>query len=311
MPKNRMILLISGQDTYRSIKRLKEVIEKKKESSKGLSLNVIEKENLREKDFNFQNLLSGASQQSIFEKERLMVFKNILSEKDFKEKVLENFNQLSKSNVIFYQEGKVLKSDPLFKKIKDKEEINLLKDEELEKWILRNYNIKIKREALKKIINSIGNDLWRMSNELEKLINFKKEEINIEDINLIIEPKTEVAVFKTIDAIARGDKKEALKLIHDHLKKGDSPFYLLSMINYQFRNIVNVKDMFLRKRSYGEIVKKTGLHPFVVKKSLSLSKKFKMEELKKIYRRIFQTDLSVKIGKIEPEFSLDFLISSI
>lgn len=317
-----MLFLLYGQDTYRLHHRLSEIIKELKKSSKdGLSLNVINGGKDKTSDgfngYSFRNFLDGFQQRSIFEKGKLLVLKNFFFNQDFKEKFLKDFEKFlgDNNNIIFYQEGKVLKGDPLFKSLKKEgkiEEFDFLKDSECKKWIKDNFKeLKISDEALDQLITSVGNDLWRMSNEIEKLLNFKKERIELMDVEVMVESRTEAGIFKTIDAIARGDKKGALKLIHDHLKKGDSPFYLLSMINYQFRNIINVKDMLERKKNYGSIIKETGLHPYVAKKTLAFAKKISMDDLKKIYRRIFQADLSIKTGKIEAEAALDFLISAI
>jgi len=65
------------------------------------------------------------------------------------------------------------------------------------------------------------------------------------------------------------------------------------------------------KHTYGLIVKKSGLHPFVVQKTGYLCSRFTMEKLKKIYLKIFQIDLDIKTGKIESETALDLLLAEI
>jgi DNA polymerase-3 subunit delta len=151
-----------------------------------------------------------------------------------------------------------------------------------------------------------------LSNEIKKLANFKKgEKIESKDVKLLVKPTIETAIFETIDAISLQDKKRAISLIHRHLEKGDNPSYLLSMINYQFRNILIIKDLIEKRYPYYSILKTTKLHPFVVKKSYQQAYKFSLQELKKIYQKIFQVDLDIKTGKIEPEIALDLFISSI
>jgi DNA polymerase-3 subunit delta len=83
------------------------------------------------------------------------------------------------------------------------------------------------------------------------------------------------------------------------------------MIAYQFRNLLLVKELAERRLMYNSIVKKSGLHPFVVKKSYFNCSKFSFDELKNIYKKIFQIDLDIKTGKIEPETALDLFVTSI
>ena len=132
--------------------------------------------------------------------------------------------------------------------------------------------------------------------------------IELEDVELLVRPKIETDIFETIDAIASKDKKRALKFIKAHLERGDSPLYLFSMIVFQFRNLLMVKDLIERNLPSYFL---TGLHPFVIKKSILLSNKFRFLELKKIYQKIFQIDIDIKTGKIEPEIALDLLITEL
>ena len=55
----------------------------------------------------------------------------------------------------------------------------------------------------------------------------------------MVRPKIETAIFETIDTLAQRNKKKALRLLQDHLDKGDSPFYLLKMINFQYFVAIN------------------------------------------------------------------------
>jgi len=157
-----------------------------------------------------------------------------------------------------------------------------------------------------------GNDLWRLSAEIRKLSAYKGKNKIIEkkDVELLVKPEFETAIFKTIDAIAAKDKKTALALLYGHLEKGDPPLYLLSMIIFQFRNLLLVKDLEPKPLTEMTALLKP-MHPFVVRKSSWLAKKFTMQELEKIYIKLFKIDLAVKTGKIKPELALELLITDI
>jgi len=70
-----------------------------------------------------------------------------------------------------------------------------------------------------------------------------------------------------------------------------------------------IKDLTEKHYPYSSILKISKLHPFVLKKSWYLVNKFTLPELKKIYQKIFQVDLAIKTGKINPEIALDLVIS--
>jgi DNA polymerase-3 subunit delta len=149
-----------------------------------------------------------------------------------------------------------------------------------------------------------------MSNEIKKLSNYKKGEIiKKEDVVLLVRPNLENDIFKTIDALASKNKKKAISLLHQHIVRGDSCHYLFSMISFQFKNLLIIKELIEAKNSYPVVAKKSGLHPFVVKKNYYLCNQFSISQLKKIYQKIFQVDFDIKTGKVDAETALDLLVS--
>jgi len=185
----------------------------------------------------------------------------------------------------------------------------------LKKWIdkeFEKYGSKIDLPAKDLLSAYTGDDLWKMANEIKKLANYKREGIvKKEDVELHIRPKIENDIFKTIDAISQKNKGQAVGLLHKHLDNGDAPLYMLSMIAYQFKNLLIIKELAEKEAGYQAIVKKSGLHPFVVQKNYYLCQRFTSSQLKKIYQKIFQADSDIKTGKIDPELALDMLVAEI
>jgi len=307
-----MIIFLYGEDTYRMREKLKEIIERYKKIHKsGLNLKYFD---------DFDNFKDGIRQTSMFKEKKLAVITDVIANPDFKEKFLENKKDFLKTEdtILIYEEKDFNKNNSLFKFLKKSaksQEFKFLTGQKLKTWIKKEfdrYKAKIDSEVSEKLIEYIGNDLWQMNNEIRKLASFRNNDtVKAEDIKLLVRSKVETDIFKTIDAIADKNKKQALNLLHKHLEKGDSPLYLLSMINYQFRNLLIVKDFIEKYKPYDVILKKSGLHPFVVRKTYYQSQKFTFQELKKIYQKVFKVDLDIKTGQIQPEIALDLLIAEI
>ncbi len=311
-----MIIFIYGPDTYRSRQKLNEIIEHYKKTNKsGLNLRYL---NLKEK--NFQDFKNEFLPIPMFEEKKLLILEEVFPNKDFKEKFIKNHKIFFDLNnvILFYEGGEVSKKDPFFvflEKEAKSQRFDFLEGQKLKNWVkgeFKNWGGRIEEGALEELIDFVGSDTWQMSNEIKKLIDYKKGEVISEkDVEILVKSKIETDIFKTIDALASKNKKEALKLIHRHLEKGDNPSYLLSMVNFQFRNLLIVKSLSQKYPSYYAILKASQLHPFVVKKALYQAKKFELAELKKTYQRFFEADLAIKTGKIDPETALDLLIAEI
>jgi len=319
-----MIILLYGQDTYRSRQKLSEIIEHYQKTHKsGLNLKYFDF-----KEDSYQNFRDEIKSISMFAGKKLIVLKNAISNEDFKANFLKeakNFLDL-KDIILFHEEKEIPPNDQLFKFIKKfgkLQEFKLLEEKTLKNWAKKEFEkekVKIEPLALTQLINYVGNDLWQLSGEIKKLTAYAIKErapaIREKDIDLLVKPKIELDIFKTIDAISSKNKKEALSLIHQHLEKGDSPLYVLAMINFQFRNILMIKSRcqflnYLGAKKINELSKEFKLHPFVIKKSFWQSKRFQLEELRKIYQLIFEKDFAIKTGKINPEIALDTLIAEI
>ncbi len=308
-----MIYFLYGPDNYRSQKKLNEIINEYKEIHKsGLDLKVFESSN-----FSFNDFKTDTEQVSMFREKKLIVLRDVFSNKEFREKFLEKKEEFLQTDniIVFHQSENFSKKDSLYsflrKKTKkqDFQEFVFFNAVNLKKWVkIKFHKLQglIGDRALDELIVFVGNNLWQMENEISKLINFKEgKEVTIEDIHFLVRPKIETNIFKTIEAIAFKNKKKALELFQFHLDEGVNIPYLLSMIAYQFRVLLIIKDLVERGLSVSQ---NSNLHPFVVKKARPLVDRFTFLELKKIYQKILKIDTDIKVGRIEPRTAIDLLI---
>ena len=301
-----MLIFLYGKDVYRSRKKLQEIVEYyKKVRKSGLNLKVFDF-----KDADFQDFKNAVCSASMFNEKKLIILKNAFLNFNFQERFLKEKHRYleSKDVFLFYSAQEIPQNNALFRFLKQKarvQEFKPLNTKQLKDWIIqefRSYKTNITPEALEQLVKFVGNDLWQMSNEIRKLVGFKKKDKTTkQDVELLIRPKIDIDIFRTIDAIASKNNSKALEFIHKHIARGDSPLYLLSMIGYQFRNLLTIKKH----------CPPAEMHPYVLKKGMNLAKRFSLEELKKIYLKIFQTDLDIKTGRIEAESALDILITEI
>jgi len=307
-----MIIFLYGEDSYRSREKLNEIINHYKETHKtGLNLRHCDGQ-----DLDFQDFKNELQTMPMFKEKKLLILSNVFSNQEFKEEFLKNSDKLVKSNqvVVFYEDKEIDCDDSFFKFLRKQaktQKFPVFNTQQLRNWLKKEFakhQTEIEPRALDKLIEFVGNNLWQLSNEVKKLSAFKKaQKIGVKDIKLLVKSKIDTDIFKTIDALGLRRKSQALNLLHQHLEKGDSPSYLLTMINYQFRNILEIKDLLER----GQPLTRSKLHPFVIKKSYQQAQRFTLDELKKIYRKIFEVDYNIKTGKLEPQTALDLFIAEI
>jgi len=317
-----MILFLHGPDTFRSRQKLREIVLRYQAVHPGV---------FSFKDFDcaradFSDFTAEVEAVPLFEKKRLIVLRNALSSARFDKAFVEYAPRLAKlkdHTIVFFEEGEVKEKSKnalyqFLKKHARSQEFSLLAHAALMRWIQKEfagYQIPVEPDAVEMLAKTVGSDLWRLSNEIRKVATFAKSKtplaVQTSDVALLVGGTFAADIFATIDALAQKNRKQALVLLWRHMAQGDSPHYLLGMLMYQFRTILQVKDMVERGMLPGAIPQKSKLHPYVVKKSLRAAQDFSIQKLKQIYKKLFDLELSVKTGKIEPEATFDLFVASL
>lgn len=318
-----MLYFLYGLDTFRSRLKLNEIISQYKKIHKsGLNFYIID---ASEADFSEFKRSSGVL--SMFPEKKLIIIKELFSNRNFCDELkcyLQKSNLAKDKEVIvivYEKEMSPGKTPPVFLFLKGRaksQEFKLLEGANLKKWFsdeVKRYGLSFEKEAAEKLLMHVGNDLWRLNNELVKLSHFSKgEKISKNDVENLVAPEIHNDIFRTIDALAAKNKKLALKLIIDYFNQGGSEFYLLSMIEYQFRNLLKVykfTNQYKHTNIMADLMKESGMHPYAVKKSLEQAKKFSLDELKRIYDNLFELDLKIKTGQIEPRLGIELFAANI
>ncbi|MBU1036699.1 DNA polymerase III subunit delta [Patescibacteria group bacterium] len=315
-----MIIFLYGEDIYNSQQKLKEIKEKfiAKTDPSGINIFTLEGDK-----FDLEKFNSAAGQTGFLVSKRLLIIKNLLSNKLSKETVetlKDLITDLKKSDniFIFWQAGKADPKNELFKLLsQDKkytQEFTLLENQKLAQWIksyVQKQNGQIDNAAITFLVTATGNDLWQLANELDKLLAFSKGAITVKAAQQLVQSKLDENIFGLIDAIAGGNKALALRLLNEQLNLGLGEIYILSMIIRQFRITTELKSLVGQKLSQTEIAKQIKLHPYVVKKSLPLAKKFTLAKLQDIYAKLVELEKKFKSTSLPPQPLLDLFILQI
>jgi len=337
-----MLIFLYGPDSFRSGQKLKEIAENYKAKHKsGL--------NFQSFDWSpsvlgeLKNILSSAS---MFEEKKLAILKNACSAAKTDQEeligILEQKGALADQDtiIVFFEAGRPSRlaeasakraGEPrqnkagkpekselfawLVKKVKMAECFEYLSGVKLSNWVkkeIENQGGSVSAQALAKLIGFVGSDLWQMESEITKLVSFSSvKPISESDVELLVKSKYDPNIFATIDALAARNKNLAYKLMHEHLAQGENEIYILTMFVYQFRNLLQIKSLIDEGIPSDVLAKKTGLHPFVIKKSWSQLRNFSQDILKKIYERLLKLDIAIKRGRIEPQTALDLIVGEI
>lgn len=166
--------------------------------------------------------------------------------------------------------------------------------------------------AISLLSELVGNDLWTMSNEVDKLVSFTAgRRIEEADVRALVSSAQETSVFALVDAVmaARGDV--AQQLLRQQLMDGAAPAQLMVMLARQLQLTVRVKDLRNQGKTESEMQVLMKVHPYVITKTMQLVNRYSMARLKDIYEKLLETDLAIKTGKLEPELALNVVVAEL
>ena len=201
-----MINFFYGQDDFRILEKIK----KEKENIKNQGGNFLEVSS-------FSDFKNQDKKFSLFGDKKAFFIRN--PEEDFLDFKNSNFT-------VFFYFLNPDKRNKIFKHLKSisnySEEFILLNLSEVKNWIL-NQKYSISDQAADMLVNYLGNDLWSIKNALDKLSAYigYNNSVSAREVEVLVKPNFSPNIFKTIEFLSKREKKQALRQIFEHLKRGD------------------------------------------------------------------------------------------
>lgn len=332
-----MIILLYGQDPYRSRQRLKKLRDAFKEKFDATGMNTVQfdGETLTAEEFNKQCNATGF----LAEKRFLAVLDLLTKGKaDVQRAVLEMLEErkfVTENILVFWESGdlSVRKERATTKKTQGKrkkrpsdtalmqgllakakkEEFNPLPPDMVATWVqheVERLGGTIEKKAVTLLASRVGSDLWQASNEVAKLVHYKKDQvIGEQDVDMLVATTFDDDIFRLTDAIGQRNAPLALKIFEDQFQLGADPLYLLRMLAWHLRNLVSVRSV----QDHGvvtaqAIANQIGIHPFVAQKAMRQTAYFSLPQLLAAYDRLSAIDSELKSTRADARALFDLFV---
>jgi len=319
-----MLLLLHGRDTFRSLGKLQEIISTYKKAHSG-NAEVL---NLFCDGLSIHELQMHLSGVSLFAKKRLIILKNLCSQKTLLSDLLgeaspaaggaslatSGANGLLSSSgaVVVIWEAKDLGATKSEKELlslaNKKQHFPVLSGGEMRSFLaafVKENHIGITNDAQNLLLAWGGGDSWFMANELRKLSSYKGGEVvEVEDVRALSSGNDFLNIFEMLKALFAGDAAKGLVLLHGLLNGGSGFAEVLYMMGREIRLLALAKEVLAQNKNATGI---PGLSSFVAKKSLAQARRVSWEVLKDISYEAYKTDLAIKKGALDPLLGLELL----
>lgn len=332
-----MIFFLYGEDAFRSRQKLKALKDKfiKEIDPSGANLLVQDGEKS-----NLAQIAEALGAASLFVRKRMVVVENILLNKDGKLldelKAYIEKNQNDSNIVIFWEQAidakKLSKSRSEWFKFltgqKYAQEFKRLSQTEAAAWTKKEAEARggrISGQAAVLLAALLNGDLWHISQDLDKLLNYKKKysqlaligsgiqssasQIETIDVEDMVKGTFASNIFALTDAIGSKNKALAGKLLEKEQETGVADMQILNMVVRQFRILLQVREAIDQGMSTRKIMSQLKMQPFVVQKAITQVRNHSVASLKNLLNYLIKIDQSVKSGRGSASTWLSLMIA--
>lgn len=288
-----MIIYLYGDNSF-GISRQARLLRQKYLDSTGPE-GDLESIDVAEKGINY--LLGGLSVMPMFVSSRLIMASNLSKAKPTSEQIDEIISSTAESTNLVIIDPKPDKRTVMYKKLsklKGAKEFKNLMSGELISWIIseaKRRGAEITAADAKYLADKVGEVQWTLNNEIDKLSNYNHK-ITKATIDELAVPSLENNTFVLTEALANKDLSRVLKLYKDIKLQGHADQLILGAITYQYRTIM------LALLGDSELNRAYKMSPYSLSKSQSLASKYDLDDIKKAYKIIADSDMATKSGEL-------------
>jgi len=173
----------------------------------------------------------------------------------------------------------------------------------------RSLGLTLSPGAVRLLADFVGNDLWTLAGELEKLsIYAGGRPVGEEEVRALVTAVRETSVFPLVDAIVEGRPAAAVRLLRQLLRQESGVPYILAMIQRQLRHLAVAREMMDAGASSRRIGEALRLRDFALDKLLEQAPRYPPQRLRAAFRRLLEADLQIKRGVYHDELALELLV---
>lgn len=153
--------------------------------------------------------------------------------------------------------------------------------------------------AIQELFRRIDGSGWATAGELEKLCAYTDSEIGEEAVRALVTRPPLADQWELSNALAAQDKRGTLIALWRKVREGTAEPLLVGMIAAALRNLLMIRDFGDRGKTPAAIATATGIHPFVVGKTLRGARAYSPLSLRASQVAIATLDRRAKIGQTD------------
>ena len=162
---------------------------------------------------------------------------------------------------------------------------------------------------LRYFADKVQNNFDIIKREIDKLDCYALgREITKEDIDKLIQNKSEDDIFDLVEYISIRKVEKALDLLDELLFKADQHMLIISSIGNHFRRLHEIKVYLSQGKKLDFFMSKYRLPQFVCEKLMNQAAKFTVKQLNELIRVCVDTELKLKSSASEKQMEMELML---
>jgi DNA polymerase-3 subunit delta len=262
-------------------------------------------------DIELDTLSGAVTTMPFLSQRRLIIVRDISANKVIAERFEDILQQTADTSDLVIIESHIdgrSKYLQILRKMTDCREFAQLDSGELAGWIVahtKELGGSIQQRDAQYLVERVGNNQQLVSQEIDKLLLYN-ETITKETIDKLTEYTPQSSIFAMLEAAFRGDIKNALGLYEEQRAQGMEPQAILGMIAWQLHILALVKTG--QDKDPAELASSAKLNPFVVRKSLAITRRLSFADLSDLLELATNTDYKLKTSKMNADAAVSALL---
>ncbi len=224
---------------------------------------------------------------------------------------------MPETTVLVFLDGPLSKSNPLLRLLRPLAQVRELvapDKEALARWIKElvwQRGGSISPAAIRCLIDLVGNDLWTLDREIEKLSLYASgRSVEESDVSELVSEVREANIFTAVDAMIDGRPGAALRLLHQLRQDGREASNIIFMVERQLRRLALARDAIDRRVSLKVLGPQLGIFSeFALQKTFDQARRHSWRDITARYHRLLEADLAIKQGRLDPDLAIELMVA--
>lgn len=134
------------------------------------------------------------------------------------------------------------------------------------------------------------------------------KQLTANDVERLVPKQLNENVFDLVNAVLRRDVTVALRLYRDLLAQKEEPLRLISLLESQFRLLLQVEAYVARGYTQGSAADQLGIHPYRVKLAWGEVRRLTRSDMDAAYVMLVNTEAAMKRGTVDKILGFELFV---